>query len=557
LERLGNKAQPDALFYRSAPTVAIAAEEEEAQPMIGPSPRAKPDGAGAPAGGGIAEPGRLFVVSNRVPVPTGASGPSAGGLAVALDAALKTRGGLWFGWSGNVAEEGEPGTLHVHEFGRISYAVADLSQKDLDEYYLGFSNRGLWPVCHYRLDLAGFTRKNTAGYLRVNESLARRLATQLQPDDTIWIHDYHFIPMALFLRQMGFSNRIGFFLHIPWPPPELAMVLPAYETLIRGFAAYDVIGFQTPLDAENFASALTRDAVGKALGDGWYEAFGRRLLVQAFPIGIDTAAFAALAQDAERNAVVRRTRASLEGKELIIGVDRLDYSKGISERIEAFSCFIDANPNWRNQVTFLQITPQSRSEVPEYARMQQEVAHQIGSTNGRFGDVDWTPIRYINKTIGHAALAGLYRLARVGLVTPLRDGMNLVAKEYVAAQSPENPGVLVLSRFAGAAAELDAALIVNPYDTDATAAAIRRALEMPLDERKERWAAMMAKVETNTVGRWCESFLAALRGQAEHGAAAAAVEAVNGDAIAEPAGVEPSAGAKRRPFRATGYRVSH
>jgi trehalose 6-phosphate synthase len=504
----------------------------------------------------MGRPGRLVLVSNRVPVPTGAIGPSAGGLAVALDAALKMRGGLWFGWSGNVAEETESDTLHVHEFGTVSYAVAGLSQKDIDEYYLGFSNRGLWPVCHYRLDLAGFTRKNAAGYLRVNESFARRLASLLRPDDTIWIHDYHFIPMALFLRQMGFSNRMGFFLHIPWPPPELATVLPAYETLIRGFAAYDVVGFQTPLDAENFTSALTRGGVGKALGDGWYEAFGRRIQVQAFPIGIDTSAFAALATEADRNAVVKRTRASLEGKELIIGVDRLDYSKGIGERIEAFSCFIDANPAWRNQVTFLQITPKSRSEVPEYARMQQEVAHQIGSTNGKFGDVDWTPIRYINKAIGHAALAGLYRLARVGLVTPLRDGMNLVAKEYVAAQSPENPGALVLSRFAGAAAELEAALIVNPYDTDATAAAIRRALEMPLDERKERWAAMMAKVEVNTVGRWCESFLAALGGQVDLSATASVTEGLNGDALLEPAQAEPSA-ATKRPFRATGYRISH
>jgi trehalose 6-phosphate synthase len=313
----------------------------------------------------------------------GAGTPNAGGLAVALDAALKTRGGLWFGWSGETAQEIEANTLKIHEFGPVSYAVADLSQRDLDEYYLGFSNRALWPVCHYRLDLAGMNRKDTAGYFRVNESFARRLAPLLRPDDVIWVHDYHFIPLAMFLRQMGFTNRIGFFLHIPWAPPDLATVLPAYETLIRGFAAYDLVGFQTPLDAENFGSALTRGGYGKALGQGWFDAYGRKLRVQAFPIGIDTAAFKTLAEEADRNAVVGRTRASLEDKQLIIGVDRLDYSKGIPERIDAFSCFIEANPAWRNRVTFLQITPKSRSEVPEYARMQQEVAEQIGSTNGQ------------------------------------------------------------------------------------------------------------------------------------------------------------------------------
>jgi trehalose 6-phosphate synthase len=451
--------------------------------------------------------GRLVVVSNRVPAPSGAGSPNAGGLAVALDAVLKQRGGLWFGWSGAAVEGGEPET-QAHEFGNVSYAVADLTQRDLDDYYHGFANRALWPVCHYRLDMTGFNRRHTAGYFRVNEFFARRLAQLIRPDDVIWVHDYHFIPLASYLRGMGFTNRIGFFLHIPWPPGDLAGVLPAYDLILRGFSAYDLIGFQTPLDADNFGSAIRGS--GRALGNGWYEAFGRRFRAAAFPIGIDTPGFRELAEQGERNAIVRRTAASLEGKQLIIGVDRLDYSKGIGERIDAFSCFIENNAYFRNRVTFLQITPKSRSEVPEYAHLQREIAEQIGATNGRFGDVDWTPIRYINKPIGHTALAGLYRLAQVGLVTPLRDGMNLVAKEYVAAQSSETPGVLVLSRFAGAAYELDAALLVNPYDTDATAAAIRRALEMPLEERKERWSAMMRRIENNTVDRWCGDFLASL-----------------------------------------------
>jgi trehalose 6-phosphate synthase len=478
-----------------------------ALPSLDHEPRGSAQGQGK-AGHAMA-PGRLVVVSNRVPVPSAAGSPNAGGLAVALDAALKQRGGLWFGWSGATVDGREPET-QAHEFGNVSYAVTDLSRRDLDDYYHGFANRALWPVCHYRLDQTGFNRRHTAGYFRVNEFFARRLAQLIRPDDVVWIHDYHFIPLASYLRAMGFTNRIGFFLHIPWPPGDLAGVLPAYDLILRGFSAYDLVGFQTPLDAENFGGAIRR-AGGRALGAGWHEAFGRRFRAGAFPIGIDTHGFRQLAEQSDRNGIVRRTAASLTGKSLIIGVDRLDYSKGIGERIEAFSCFIENNADFRNRVTFLQITPKSRSEVPQYAYLQREVAEQIGETNGRFGDVDWTPIRYINKPIGHTALAGLYRLARVGLVTPLRDGMNLVAKEYVAAQSSEDPGVLVLSRFAGAAYELDAALLVNPYDTDATAAAIKRALDMPLDERQERWSAMMRRLQRNTVDRWCGTFLDTLR----------------------------------------------
>jgi trehalose 6-phosphate synthase len=454
--------------------------------------------------------GRLVVVSNRVPIPSGADSPSAGGLAVALEAALRQRGGLWFGWSGETSDSDEPKPVQLHHVGAVTYAVSDLARRDLDDYYFGFANRALWPVCHYRLDLTGFSRRNTAGYFRANEFFARRLVPLLQPDDLIWVHDYHFIPLASYLREMGCTNRIGFFMHIPWPPADVAGVLPAYDLLLRGFSAYDVVGFQTPLDADNFVNGLTRQGLGRSLGNGFYEAFGRRFLVDAFPIGIDTPAFRREAEQSERHPLVRRTKASLEGKQLIIGVDRLDYSKGIGQRIEAFSCFLENNPSMRGRVTFLQITPKTRSQVPEYAEMQREVAEQVGSMNGKYGDLDWTPIRYTNRPVNHSALTGLYRMARVGLVTPLRDGMNLVAKEYVASQSAADPGVLILSRFAGAAQELDGALLVNPYDTDATAAAMLRALAMPLEERQERWAAMMARIEDNTVQHWCASFVETL-----------------------------------------------
>ena len=459
--------------------------------------------------------GRLVVVSNRVPDPS-KSAQSAGGLAVAVDAALKQRGGLWFGWSGRTSmAPGEvPGALSLHEVGPVTFALTDLSKRDLDEYYSGFANRALWPICHYRLDLLQISTAHTAGYFRVNGLFAERLAPLLRADDLVWIHDYHLIPLAASLRQMGVENRMGFFLHIPWPPSDTTSALPAYERLLRGLAAYDVIGFQTAQDAENFIGCLVRERIGRHLGEGWCQVGSRRIYAGAFPISIDTPTFREKAVQADRSPLVKRMWGSLGDKSLVIGVDRLDYSKGIRQRIEAFSCYVRSNQEARGKVVYLQVTPKSRSDVPEYKQMQHEVAEEVGAANGSFGDIDWTPIRYINKNVGHAALAGLYRMARVGLVTPLRDGMNLVAKEYVAAQDADDPGVLILSRFAGAAHELDAALLVNPYDVEATAGAIARALKMPVEERRERWGTMMAWLEANTVGDWCRRFLHVLGGEA-------------------------------------------
>jgi trehalose 6-phosphate synthase len=454
--------------------------------------------------------GRLVVVSNRVPMPA-ASSPAAGGLAVALESAFEGRGGLWFGWSGKTCDEPDP-RPQIHYHGRTAYALRDLSPRDLDEFYHGFANRALWPICHYRLDLASLSRRDADGYFRVNEQFAGSLAELLRRDDIIWVHDYHFIPLASFLRRIGCINRIGFFLHIPWPAPDVARALPGLNRILRSFSAYDVVGFQTPADATNFKDCLAQVGAETTISsDGACRAFGRGFEVDAFPIGIDTAAFGRTARIAETNSGVARMRESLGGRPLIIGVDRLDYSKGIPERIEAFSTFLEHSPEAaRLRPTLLQITPKSRSEVPEYARMHGDIAGQVGTVTGKWGDIDWTPIRYVNKVMSRSMLAGLYRLARVGLVTPLRDGMNLVAKEYVAAQDPENPGVLVLSQFAGAAQELEAAIIVNPYDIEATAAAIGQASAMPLDERKARWRAMMAVLRANTIDNWTARFLAVL-----------------------------------------------
>jgi len=447
---------------------------------------------------------RLVVVSNRVGVPDGSA--RAGGLEVAIRAALRRRGGLWFGWSGRVVED-TAGPVKRVDQDNISYVTADLLKDDYDEFYNGFANRVLWPILHYRLDLAEFTRRDLGGYFRVNEYFASHLEKMLRPDDTIWVHDYHLIPFAKALRDRGHKNRIGFFIHIPCPPPEILTALPNHEQLIPALGHYDLVGFQTETDASNFSRYLADECGLKRVGaDGF--AFGNRVVqIGQFPVGVETEALQRLSRRAIESGFVREVTESLSGRAMIIGVDRLDYTKGIPERMDAFERFLTNFPDWRGKVTYLQITPRSRSGIPEYADISRKVGEAVGRINGAFGEASWTPLRYINKAHSRTALAGLYRGARAALVTPLRDGMNLVAKEYVATQNAEDPGVLILSRFAGAARECGAALLVNPYDPEGVAIAINRALSMPLSERRQRQEHNYRVLVDNDITHWAERFL--------------------------------------------------
>ena len=451
---------------------------------------------------------RLVVVSNRVAVPK--AGTRAGGLEVALRSALKRHPGIWFGWSGRAASKGlETKTI---EADNISYVVTDLPKEDYDEYYNGFANRVLWPILHYRLDLAEFTRRDLSGYLRVNDHFADELQKVLLPDDVIWVHDYHFLPFAKALRERGHTDKIGFFLHVPFPPPEIVTALPHHERIISSLCHYDLVGFQTETDAANFARYLETECRYGGSRETGYDTGERRVRIGVFPVGVEVEAFNRLARRSLRSTFAKDVLTSLSGRAMIIGVDRLDYSKGIGFRLEAFERFLTGNPEWRNNVTYLQITPKSRSDIREYADMERSVSEHIGRINGTYGEASWTPIRYVNRAHSRTALAGLYRSARAALVTPLRDGMNLVAKEYVASQDMEDPGVLILSRFAGAAVECKPALLVNPYDPDAVSASIRRALSMPLEERRARQAALMQALKANDIEDWPDKFLAALTG---------------------------------------------
>ncbi len=448
---------------------------------------------------------RLVVVSNRVTAAND-SKAQAGGLAVALQDALQESGGLWFGWSGKQpARPASQPTLT--QVGKVTYATLDLSRKSFNEYYNGFANRALWPLFHYRLDLTAFERRNYDGYLSVNRKFADKLTPLLKPDDLLWVHDYHLIPLGEELRGRKIGNVMGFFLHIPFPAMEVLAVLPNHRELVKSLCAYDLVGFQTENDLRAFLDYIVHEAGGRLLENRRIHAFGRTLRAEIFPIGIDTEGFVRAGNEADKAEGAAHLRQPPGNRDWIIGIDRLDYSKGLIERFQAFEAFLDSHRGMRGRVTLLQIAALSRSEVPEYKDIQQQLEAMAGHINGRFAEFDWVPVNYVNKSYRRSLLAAFYRTSRIGLVTPLRDGMNLVAKEYVAAQSPDDPGVLVLSRFAGAARELEGALIVNPFDYEAVGDAIARGLTMSPEEKKERWAHNMKRLRTNTLTHWRDAFI--------------------------------------------------
>jgi len=452
---------------------------------------------------------RLVVVSNRVALP---GENRAGGLATGLLAALRERGGLWFGWSGR-SVAGESGALHEAQDGAIHYLTMDLSKSDLDSYYNGFANRALWPLLHFRLDLVDYDRRKREGYWKVNTLFADTLAPLLREDDTVWIHDYHLIPLASLLRERGVGCRIGFFLHVPVPSADLIQALPDHRALFQTLYAYDLLGFQTRRDVDRFQSYVRLFGGGGLVDNEWIQApDGRRVRTSAFPIGIDTEHIARQARSAASNKPVRDLRQSLQHRKLAIGVDRLDYSKGLPERFHGFERYLDRYPQQKGEMTYLQIAPVSRGSVTEYRKLRTDLERLAGHINGGHAEADWTPLRYVNQNYAHSTLTGFYRQAAVGLVTPLRDGMNLVAKEYIAAQDPENPGMLVLSLLAGAADELKQALLVNPHDLDGVADAIATAANMPRAERIERWQVMMEQLRTHDIHRWRRDYLGALEG---------------------------------------------
>ncbi|MDB5638872.1 MAG: trehalose-6-phosphate synthase [Bradyrhizobium sp.] len=452
----------------------------------------------------------LVVVSNRV-ARGAVNEPMTGGLAAALLPVVENSGAIWVGSSGRVRDgaQKEP-FAEIEALGAGALAMLDLPAAHYGGYYEGFANSALWPALHSRADLIRASQEDYISYREVNAFMARALLRFKKTNTVFWIQDYHFLALGAELRDRGVTQPVGFFLHTPWPARNIIEGVPHHRDLIEAMLAYDLIGFQTADDCENFLGYLSSE-LGLEIENGVIGSRHGRTRVAVFPIGIDVEKFAVQSAKAISHPDVSRLRRSLNGEKLAIGVDRLDYSKGLVNRIKAFDRMWTLQPALQRAVSLLQIATPSRGGIEAYGNLQNELAKLVSDVNGRLGEVDWTPIRYLNKGYSQTVLAGLYRTAQVGVVTPLHDGMNLVAKEYVAAQNPADPGVLVLSKFAGAANELDTALQVNPHDIDGMARTIATALTMPLTERRMRWEAMMTKLNAGTIQRWFADFVEALQ----------------------------------------------
>jgi trehalose 6-phosphate synthase len=441
---------------------------------------------------------RVVLVSNRVLDLSKAA--RAGGVAVVLASVVRSRKALWFGWNGEVKPVS--GVNLVQREGRI--ATTPLSDIEYAGYYLGYANSVLWPVFHNRLDLAKFEAGFFEHFVDVNRRLAGLLQEMLGPDDVIWVHDYELIPFAAELRRRGAANPIGFFLHVPFPPWQTFVAVPEHKELAKALAAYDLIGLQTTADVANLINYMSNGAHGRIVPDGRIRVFDRLISVASFPVGIDLTDFAKV----RRTSGLAQSRSSVSR---IVGVDRLDYTKGLPQKFKAFGRLLDKYPQYQRQVVLTQIAPPTRESIEGYSDIRHELETLAGSINGRLGELDWVPIHYIYRSTPRRTLGDIYRSSRVCMVTPLRDGMNLIAKEYVAAQDTADPGVLILSKFAGAAEEMTEALIVNPYSIEETADVLRAALEMSLAERCERHGALLAGVQNQDATAWSQSFLAQLK----------------------------------------------
>ena len=454
----------------------------------------------------IPDGARLIAVSNRTAIDPNAR---AGGLSVALWDTLKDTKGLWVGWSGKIKDFPSTKSVLLSDDG-VDFALCDMSKKQYEGFYLNYANSILWPLFHNRLDLVNFALHDFSHYRDTNLQFANTVAEHANMDDYVWVHDYHFFLLAHELRRKGWSGTLGFFLHIPFPAPDVFRALPEAATLARAICDYDIVGLQSATDVINLKRFLREDCDGVETGEESMSVFGRCVTIRHCPIGIDAVSFRDAKKSAPAKTATEKLRKFLGDRKLIIGVDRMDYSKGLPQRFEAVSKLFDTYPETHGVTSFMQIAPPSRGVVDEYIQLREQLDGLCGRINGDYGDLDWIPIRYLARPYKREEIAGLYALSDVCLVTPLQDGMNLVAKEFIAAQDPDDPGVLILSQFAGAADQMKDALIVNPYDTEAVAHTIHAALNMPLAERRTRWEALFKGVSNEDINWWRDRFFASL-----------------------------------------------
>ncbi len=459
---------------------------------------------------------RLLIISNRAPFSFRRRGRktelvrSIGGLSSTLDDALRARGGVWLAWSGNVARGKRPTIRSVAApGGAYRLRLLSLTDEQVSRYYHGVSNRSLWPLCHYFPTRSQFDLDEWRTYESVNRTFAQVASRSVPARGITWVHDFHLALVPRMLRSLRPSARIATFWHIPFPPPAVFGVLPWAREIINGLLGSDLIGFHTAEYADHFlgcARALTGADV--AFSRGEVVQHGRRTRVSNFPLGVEAEAFNRYGSDATLLEEVATLRAAVGAERMILGVDRLDYTKGIVQRLTAYETFLLEHPEWHGRVCFVQIQVPSRESVPEYRALREEIDRIVGRITGRLSTAEWTPLRYLCHGFSRRELAVFYRAADALLVTPLRDGMNLVAQEFVATRADED-GVLILSRFAGAAERLREALIVNPYDVNGLCHAIERAMAMEPAERRAGMRAMRKRVMSEDMEWWLGWFLAA------------------------------------------------
>jgi alpha,alpha-trehalose-phosphate synthase [UDP-forming] len=461
----------------------------------------------------MSEKERLVIVSNRIPPEfsaiAGDRQKPVGGLVSAIYPMLLQYGGLWFGWSGKTSGYDNGPSAKISEFGKLKLISIELTSSEIERYYTGLSNRTIWPLFHSFPSRVSLEEEDFGAYRRVNDKFATALLPHLRDGDLVWVHDYHLIPLGRFLRSSGWKGKIGFFLHIPFPPSDIFSILPWAKTLLEDFLFYDLVGFHTRSYRRNFSESLLSE-LGGDYSQGEYALGDQKLRIGVFPIGIEPGLFYKWSKSGKTSKQVSKIRKFTGCNKVILGVDRLDYTKGIIDRLRIFERFLQRFPSWQGKVCLLMISSPSRSRIPEYIKEKRDVDQLVGEINGKFAEADWTPITYLYRSYSQEDLAAFYAAADVCLVTPLRDGMNLVAKEYIATRK-NDPGVLILSRFAGAAEDLKEALIVNPYDMEGTARELRGALEMSKKEKKMRSELLAAKVEKDTASSWREGFLKDLK----------------------------------------------
>jgi trehalose 6-phosphate synthase/phosphatase len=456
----------------------------------------------------------VIVVSNRLPVSLKRTGDNwhsrrtAGGLATAMDPILQKTKGIWLGWSGETSgSKDEKRSAIVEEWAREQrYFSIDLDAETAQGFYEGIANQALWPLFHHFPSMLRFDPEHWRAYVRVNEIFRDEILKHLRPNDLVWIHDYHFLLLPQMLREAVAEVSIGFFLHVPFPSSSVFRILPKREELLRGMLGADYLGFHTHRYLQNFRTSILR-LLGLTSQMDRLEIGRRTVTIDALPIGIAPEQFNdLLLKSSGTRTQLAEVKQRFSYCKVILGVDRLDYTKGIPERLRAYRRFLRDCPEWRGKVVLIQVAVPSRERVPKYTRLRREVDELIGEINGDWSTPNWSPIAYLRRNLPQSELAALYAAADLALVTPLRDGLNLVAKEYVACKS-SGDGVLVLSEFAGAAAEMGEALLVNPYDEESLSQTIKRALSLGETEKRERMMALYRRVQKNNVFAWGERFL--------------------------------------------------